>query len=202
MAKRPKDGMYSRFTGPVMDEVVKIVSDFEFEWEAEGFFKKMVGYSRYKKLAAEHRLDSSFDLPQGVVFLSRAAACVDHVRFNEAKIELRPGRRNPLQVIHTVSHYLQPEDSVFHGAEFSKIFLSLVERMFDADTKRAVKDVLVKNNIKTQTVSPEVRASQSARYYERKADSIPARLRKLQAEVKALGAEIDEVEREMEENDE
>lgn len=177
--KRPKDGMYSRFTGPVMDQLCALVPDFTDHVEALKFFKRMTKYKRFQTMIEESRTkDSCIDnMPTTVSYVKRSYRCTEQPRWRELELGYR---KNPMELMHIVAHYLQPGGNTpWHGGEFGSIFLELIERMFGKDTKRAAKDILVSNKIKTSVRSPETREKQAAAFYRRKIEKAPEGLLKI-----------------------
>ena len=188
MARPPKDGMFTRFNGPVMDQLVTLVPDFQTRQEADDFYRRMWRRKHFKTLTEIH-LEN--ELPPGIQFDRGGYRCTfyasRHSAFGGMYLQLRPGRRNPMEIIHIVAHYLQPSDSRWHAGEFGSIFLDLVGMMFGPDIKRAAKDVLIENKIRTAVRSEDARARQSDAYFKRKAEAVPEKLLRLLKEAENLG---------------
>lgn len=187
---RPNDGMFKRFNYEVMPELMDLVGRFEGEKEAALFYRSLARKAFFKNLVKDHL---ERDLPIEFVFWDRSYRCTDYAAFGESitshgsVVELTPDRRGPLEILHILAHYLQPSGTAWHGAEFAKAFKTLVERMFGADVRREVNDVLLKYGIKTKVVGPETRAKQAAAYNKRRAADVPAKLLAILREAEKLG---------------
>ncbi len=186
---RPKqDGMLTRWNVPVMNELVKLVPDFDGlddEKEAETFYKKIQRRAKFKRMAGEH-LETS--LPEYVRLSGYDQyRCTNHVQYRWQNLTLRDGRHNPMEVLHLMAHYLQPSDSKWHGGEFGKLFLELVAMMFGPEMKRVAKDILIDNGIRTSVRSEETREKQRDAYYRRKHAEMPARMLEALKRAEKLG---------------
>lgn len=193
---RPKDGMYSRFTGPVMDQICALAPRFG-DVEANAMYRRLRKLKRFQK-HVEAQADWCAErgyawpnatlLPERVSCLMVAYRCTEQV--GQGGIELlTPERANPMELLHILAHYLQPHGGPWHGGEFGAIFLDLIERQFDAEMKRTVKDIMLANKIKTSVRSPQTREKQTERFYERKIAQAPAGLARVLREMRELKAE-------------
>lgn len=171
-ADRPKDGVFNKFVGPVMADIVKLVPDFESREEATEFYVKLLKKRRVKTMLGI-RFTSLDDQPHSNALTYDKS---NHYYFCHWQADHGPilseERRNPMEVLHLFAHIVQPPDSAMHKGEFGKIFLSLVELVYDADTKRAVKDILLAHNIKTTALSSETRGRQRDAYFKRKTTTL------------------------------
>lgn len=171
-AARPKDGIQQKFVGPVMAEVVKLVPDFTSQQEAVEFYVKLLKKRRVKTML-NIRFPDPEDQPTG------NALAFDHTNHwyfcwwqADNGPSLSGNRQNPLEVLHLFAHIVQPPDSAMHKGEFGKIFLALVELVYDADMKRAVKDILLAHNVKTTALSSETRERQRDAYFKRRTNTL------------------------------
>lgn len=187
--KRPRDGMYTKFTGATMNELVTLVPDFAEPKLATAFLREITSRARFKKYAQANLLSG---LPHTVRFSSSAYRCVDEPQWGGEEIGLTPDRRNPMEVLHRLTHYVQSLDSPWHGGEFGSIFLDLVDRAFGKDVRRDAKAVLVKNKIKTTTMSPEARKRASDNYLRRRHPQVKEKLLKMQEELRELRELVEE----------
>lgn len=171
---RPKDGVFTKFVGPVMSEIVRLVPDFESFDEASTFYTKLLRKRRVKAMLAIRFPNPDFQ-PSNHLSYDHT----NHAYFCWWQAENGPSlsseRQNPLEVLHLFAHIVQPPDSAMHRGEFGKIFLALVESVYDADMKRAVKDILLAHNIKTTALSDATRARQSNAYHKRKTNALIGR---------------------------
>lgn len=192
--ERPKDGMYSRFTGPVMDQIRGLVSDFADEREATKMYKRLRSLKRFEKLVEAQtalvtvgqRALSDY-LPEAVTISTYTYRCTSQP--GSHILDLARADANPMELLHLLAHYLQPPTGPWHGGQFGSVFLELIERQFGADTKRAAKDIMVSNKIKTSVRSAATREKQTARFFERKIAKAPEGLARILQEMREMKEE-------------
>lgn len=174
-AERPKDAVFNKFVGPVMADVVKLVADFDSQEAATAFYVKLLKRQRVKKMLTI-RFPYPDHQPTGNALGFHKS---NHYYFcwwqADNGPKLSDGRQNPLELLHLFAHIVQPPDSAMHKREFGKIFLSLVELVYDADMKRAVKDLLLAHNIKTTALTSETRERQRDAYFKRRTKTLIGR---------------------------
>lgn len=164
-----------------------LVPFFDNEHAMKAFYKKITSYKRFKNYTDQFLL-RPLPTEDADVLFGWPARCTYQVEHGFLECN------HPLDMLHILAHYLQPEDSKWHGGEWGSIFLDLIERMSETkdgtrqsqrfqflpwDTKRAAKDLMIENNIRTYVLGPETRERQSAAYKKRKVASVPDRALKL-----------------------
>src|SRR5690348_5403534 len=156
--KRPQDGVFTKFTGEVMDKVCALTPDFTSYEDAAAFYRKLLRRKKVKTLLAL-RFNGREEIQNVLTYTTGRYDCAFQAMEGPY---LREDRHNPMEILHLFAHIVQPPDSAMHKGEFGKIFLTLVESVYDAEMKRKVKDILIEHNIKTSTRSPETRQKQAA----------------------------------------
>lgn len=183
MPRPPKDGMLTRFCNQAMPEIRALVPDFANQKEANDFFNHFMSLKRFKDVALEH-LESR--LPERVTIGRRAYRCTTHVKLGMADLTLLTDRANPMEILHTLAHYVQPSDSAWHRGEFGAIFLSFIERQYDAEMKRKAGDIMHNHGLKTFARSEDSRHRQSLAYHAKKAKDVPMQLAQIMEDMDRL----------------
>lgn len=188
---RPKDGMFSRFTGPVMDQIRGLVPDFPNIKEADKMYSRLIKLKRVQKLVEAQRasiesgtIPGAEHLPYAVSQTGRPYRCSAQVSLGE--IDLADSELNPMELLHIMAHFLQPGGGSWHGGEFGKTFLELIERQYGPEMKRSAKDIMIANKIKTTVLSSSTREKQSERFFDRKVAKAPEGLAKILQEMRKL----------------
>lgn len=172
-SRRPKDGVQKKFVFTVMPEVCALVPDFADMSDAMKFYGKVLRRKKVKDLIRERYGDDDTAWP---VFRDLEYQSPNHWTYCFWQADHGPilaeKKHNPLEVLHLLAHRLQPVDTAMHKGEFGKLFLTLVESLYDADMKRQVKDILLNHKISTATKSPESRQRQSDAYHARRVQAV------------------------------
>lgn len=101
-------------------------------------------------------------------------------------VDLGSGKWTEIDLFHVLAHRVQPPNTAYHGPEFIKLFLSLVERYIGKDEKRRVKEILLAHKVRTKTVNADARAAQRDRYFDRQAPAAKENLRKILADLEGM----------------
>ncbi len=195
---RGKDGMLRRFAIEAMGEICQLVPDFPKAITGTGtcydqsaankFYKHFIGLKRFKDVAEQR---GGVTLPGHVNITRTAYRCTSHAEVSMGEITLPFSRANPMEVLHILTHYVQPKDSPWHGGEFGAIFLDFIERKYDADMKRQVKDIMIEKRLKTFVKSDASRERQSAAYFHKVTAQVPKGLVDILADLKDSGLLVD-----------
>lgn len=196
VTSRPKDAVLSRISDKVMPEVCAIVDDFDDEMEATDWLnmiKKRAWFkrrylARHPKATGTHPTALTNLFPRGVRFASDRSwqRCTTEVEASHAYMALDPDKQNPLEVLHILAHNLQAPEGPWHGADFSQTYFDLVERAFDKDVRRQVREVFLKHKIKTRSASEATREKHRDLLLNRQAASARDEAREMLRELKQL----------------
>lgn len=78
-----------------------------------------------------------------------------------------------LRVIHAWAHLFSPHDASWHGIEFVKAYLSLVNHELGATLRQDLKKEFTTGRVRTRTVSDETRAKHRENYQQRQVARLP-----------------------------
>lgn len=100
--------------------------------------------------------------------------------------QLSPTRRNYLNMLHQIAHYMLPDNVAWHGPEFAKLMLELVGHVGlspaskTADLRKQdaakVKDAFNRHGVKWRVYSDQARANARARWFERDLKNLASEL--------------------------
>lgn len=175
--------MRSRWNLEVMPELRALTTPFSSPQAGDSWYQRLKKYAWFQR-RTQANLGSwgVKKLPEELVTEPRTYICTAAVTHPRMVPDLYA--RDEIEALHILAHFMQPPLTPFHGAEFSKTFLDLVERVFDADTKRAAGKIMRAHKIKTRVVSQETRDRASTRL---KVQHATTRVRKMLEEAKQIG---------------
>lgn len=178
---RGKDGMLRKFCIDAMGEICGLVPSFDDSMDASRFMKHFMSLKRFQDYVEPQQI-----LPVDVDIVRAAYRCTAHAEFNMKTLTIYPSRANPMEVLHLLAHYVQPLNSPWHRGEFGGIFLDFIERQYDADMKRQVKDIMFGLRLPTFAKSEASRLKQSEAYHTKMVGQVPQGLVDILADIREI----------------